>query len=242
MQANVKRKLAIGTTALAVAAFAGGAYAATQDPAAATRQAFLNDVAKRLNVSPAQLTAALRAAFDDQLQAAVAAGKLTQSQANAIKQRVQNGAMPPLGGLGFGYGGGPAPGRPPAGGGQLAAAAGYLGLTRQQLIDQLSGGKTLAQVAKARGKSVSGLESALSAAVRSRLQKAVSAKQITSAQEQQILSRLSQRIAQEVNGTGPGPGTRPPTFRGWHGPAGPPSRPGAFMPGAPPAPPPGPVY
>jgi hypothetical protein len=87
MQIGIKRKLAIGTTVLAAAAFAGGAYAARNDSPESTRQAFLNDVAKRLKVAPAKLTAALRGAFFDQLDAAVAAGKLTKTQADAIKQR-----------------------------------------------------------------------------------------------------------------------------------------------------------
>ncbi len=241
MQVNIKRKLAIGTTALAAAAFAGGAYAATQEPGATTRQAFLNDVAKRLNVNPAQLSAALRGALDDQLQAAVAAGKLTQAQADAIKQRIQNGGAQPRG-LWFGQ-------RPPGpphvavGGFGLTAAAKYLGLSERQLLDQLSAGKTLDQVAKARGKSVAGLESALSSALRSRLQKAVADKQITSAQEQQILSGLSQRLNQEINGTYPGPGFRMHgSFRSSHRPLGPPAGPGAVAPGSPPAPPSGPAY
>lgn len=242
LQTNVKRKLAIGTTALAAAAFAGGAYAATQEPGAGTRQAFLNDVAKRLNVSPAQLSAAIRGAYDDQLQAEVAAGKLTQSQANAIKQRLRTGGKLPLGPLWFRHGppGGPRPG---AGPGQLPAAAAYLGLSERQLIDQLAAGKTLSQLAKARGKSVSGLEAALSSALRSQLQKAVSDKRISSAQEQQILSRLTQRIDQEINRTWLRPGNRMrPLFPGPHGPNGPRAQPGSFAPSSPPPAPSGPAY
>ena len=52
-------------------AAAGGAYAATQTSGQNTRQAFLNDVAKRLHVTPQQLTAALNGASIDQLQAEV---------------------------------------------------------------------------------------------------------------------------------------------------------------------------
>ena len=96
MHLPIKRKLVAAATVVAAAAFGGGAYAATQS-SAPSRQAFLNDVAKRLNVSPAQLTNALKGAFDDQLQAAVAAGKLTQAQANAIKQRIQKRGSAPLG-------------------------------------------------------------------------------------------------------------------------------------------------
>jgi hypothetical protein len=216
MRISLKSKLAIGTTALAAAAFAGGAYAATQNSPGGVRQAFLNDVAKRLGVSPAQLSSALKGAYDDQLQAAVAAGKLTQAQANAIKQRAKDNGIPPLGGFGLlgppASGGkpfaGPGP-RPLAFGGSLKAAATYLGLTESQLAQDLSGGKTLAQIATARGKSVAGLEASLSAAAKTKLDKLVAGKVITSAQEQQAISRLSAAIADVVNGHPPGPGLGP---------------------------------
>ncbi|MGO9490300.1 MAG: hypothetical protein ACLQBB_14905, partial [Solirubrobacteraceae bacterium] len=71
MDRSLRGKLVMGLAALAVAAFAGGAYAATQTSGPNTRQAFLNDVAKRLNVTPRQLTAALNGATIDQLQAEV---------------------------------------------------------------------------------------------------------------------------------------------------------------------------
>ena len=60
MHPSLKRKLAIVATLLAAAAFAGGAFAATQTSATNMRQAFLQDVAKRLNVTPARLKGALR--------------------------------------------------------------------------------------------------------------------------------------------------------------------------------------
>jgi hypothetical protein len=234
VQLNVKRKLAIGTTAIAAAAFAGGAYAATQESATNARQAFLNDVAKRLNVSPKQLSAALQGGYLDQLQAAVSAGRLTQAQANAIKQRLQKtGATPPLGGRWFGplggghfFGprrggpGGPGPGFHgfragfgPAG--VLPAAASYLGISDTQLLDQLRSGKSLAEIRAVQahnGKTVAGLEAALTAAVRSRLDKLVSAKFITAAQEQRILSNLPARLDKVINATGfkAGSGRRPP--------------------------------
>jgi hypothetical protein len=95
MHPSLKRKLTIVATVLAAAAFAGGAFAATQTTAPNMRQAFLHDVAKRLNVTPARLNRALQSAFFDQLRTAVAAGRLTPAQANAISQRVQRtGAVP----------------------------------------------------------------------------------------------------------------------------------------------------
>ncbi len=60
MHPRLKRKLTIVATALAAAAFAGGAFAATQMSALNMRQAFLQDVAKRLNITPGRLMDALR--------------------------------------------------------------------------------------------------------------------------------------------------------------------------------------
>jgi hypothetical protein len=219
---HFKRKLAIATTALAAAAFAGGAYAANQDSPGVQRQAFLKDAAKRLNVTPAELSAALKGAFQDQLNAAVKAGKLTQAQADALAKRFQNGGIGPmwLGHPGFfggpggrGLGGPPGLGgagqqRPLRGAAPLAAAAKYLGLTDDQLFTQLRSGKTLAELATAHGKSVPGLEQAITAAAKAELDKAVANKRITSAQEQEALSRLAARIKNVVNGTGPRFGPR----------------------------------
>jgi hypothetical protein len=221
VQTNMKRKLAIGTTALAAAAFAGGAYAANQDSGLSSRQAFLNDLAKRLNVTPKQLSGAVQGAFIDQLQAAVAAGKLTQAQADAIKQRVQQGDAPPLGALGwFGPLGGGAWLGPDGGGGgpnfrgpdatpgearlegRLAAAAKYLGISDTQLFDQLTQGKSLAQIAQSRGKPVAGLKAAMIAAIRSKLDELVAAKEMTSADALRVLSKLSAGLDGEINGTG----------------------------------------
>jgi hypothetical protein len=90
----MRRNLAGLVVVLAVLG-AGVAYAAASSPARQTsRQAFLNDVAQRLGVSTSKLRAALRGAFDDQLTAAVAAGRLTSAEANAIKQHVAHGALP----------------------------------------------------------------------------------------------------------------------------------------------------
>jgi hypothetical protein len=206
---KIRRNLTIGVLVLAAVAFAGGAYAATQSGTDG-RQAFLNDVAKRLNVTPAQLQSALRGATLDQLQAAVKAGKLTQAQANQIAQALAQGRGPGFPFFGFRgefhrFGG-------PGFKGGLDAVASYLGLTQQQLFQQLSSGKSLAQIAKDRGKSVTGLEQALTAAAKSKLDRAVKDGRITAAEEKQLLAQISARIADEVSGTR----FEFPRFHGWH--------------------------
>ena len=50
-----------------------------------SRSEYLNDVAKRLDVSPEKLSGALKGAYLDQLDKAVSDGRLTQAQADALK-------------------------------------------------------------------------------------------------------------------------------------------------------------
>ena len=97
MSISAKRKLAVGAAGLAVLAGSGGAYAAAagtpqvaQKPAdhAAEQKAFLDDVAKRLNVTRDQLDAAVKGAAEARIDAAVAAGKLTKEQGEAAKKRL----------------------------------------------------------------------------------------------------------------------------------------------------------
>ena len=198
-----KSKLTIAAAVAALAAFAGGAYAASQN-STNPRQAFLNDVAKRLGTTPQKLDQALRSAFFDRLDAAVRAGKLTKQQADAIKRRIAQGVPVPFGAPGFfghehhGLFGGPG-----ARHGLLSAAATYLGLTPMQLASQLESGHSLAQIAKSRNKSTTGLQNAMLAAAKSRLDSAVKAKRLTSSQETQILNRLKTRISAIVNNAGP---------------------------------------
>jgi hypothetical protein len=171
MSTGFKRRLGITVVTAAVIAFAGGAYAAAQDPATSSSRSFWGDVAHRLNVTPQQLRTAIQGAAIDQVNAALAAGKLSKDQANAIKQRIEQSGGFPFFGPGFFGGprpflGGPGPFFGPLrmvgpNGALLQAAAKYLGLTAAQLKRQLASGKTLQQIAQARGKSLLGLRQAI---------------------------------------------------------------------------------
>lgn len=194
---------------IAFAAGGGVAYAATQS-SSNPRQAFVNDVAKRLHVSPQRLTSAIKAAEIDRLNAAVKGGRLTQAHANAIKHAIESKGPPFVPGAGPGplrRSPGPFGGPPGPYGGALffghgspvTAAAGYLGLSTTQLFNELRAGRSVAQIAKARGKSVSGLERAVTAAIKSRLDRAVASGHLTKSQEQQLLRTLSARLGDLIN-------------------------------------------
>ena len=199
--------LVIGAAVLAVAA-GGGAIAATKfnDPKA-TQQAIIADAAGQLGVTPAKLSAALKQAVENQIDAMVKAGTITQAQGDALKARVEAGDLPLFAGPhrgfngphGFGHHGGPfARG--------LDAAATYLGMTEQQLHQALEGGKTLAQVAKDQGKTADGLITALTNDAKQKLSTAVTNGRLTQAQADQMLKDLQSRITDLVNGRFPDPG------------------------------------
>ncbi len=82
----------------------------------------------------------------------------------------------------------------------LAAAANYLGLTQADLRTQLQAGKSLADVASAQGKSVSGLEDAIVASVTSSLDANTT---YTAAQKAAILAQVKSHLDAIVNTTYP---------------------------------------
>jgi len=228
VERGMKRKLAIGATGIAVLSGAGVAYGVTQSKDS-ERQAYLNDAAKRLNVSPGKLESALKGAFADRLDAAVKAGRLTQAEADQIKKKVEQGGVPvPGAGPGPGPGGPPGfffhhegPGGPGGPGDPIKAgidaAAKYLGLTDTQLLDKLKSGKSLADVAGTQKKDVAGLKTAIKDAVKTQLDEAVKNKGITQDQENRILDGLNQRLDGIVNQKGFGPGRAFGSRRGAHG-------------------------
>jgi hypothetical protein len=83
---------------------------------------------------------------------------------------------------------------------EAGAAAGYLGLTNAQLRAQVQAGKSLAQVAGERNKSVDGLKSTIGDAVKSVTRDRLdAARWITPAEESRLLSILPSRIDDEVD-------------------------------------------
>ena len=207
MKATKGTLLAAGAALVAVAA-GGGAIAATKMTSPkAEQQAIINDAAAQLNIPPQKLSDALTQALKNRVDQAVKDGRLTKEQGDAIKKRIDAGdaplfLAPPLGrhfgGRGFG---GPGPGfmhhpHPAA----LDAAATYLGMTQAELRTALEGGKTLAQIAKDKGKTVDGLVQAMTAEATKKIDAAVAAGKITKDQAADMKSHLNEAITDLVNG------------------------------------------
>jgi hypothetical protein len=194
----MRRKVIAGAAAALAVGGAGAGVAATkmtQSPSAESK-AVINDAAKTLGVEPSKLSAALEKAFEDRIDAAVAAGRLTKQQGDELKQRIESGDFPLFGPPAFG----PGFGAPHPFFHGLDAATTYLGLTEAQLENRVNSGKTLAQIAKAEGKSVDGLKAAMLKDAQAKLDEAVKAGRLSKAEEQQALEGLEQRIDALVNG------------------------------------------
>ena len=78
--------------------------------------------------------------------------------------------------------------------GLFRTAADYLKLTPQALLEQLRAGKSLAEIAADRGKSVDGLKQAILAAVKTHLDKRIAAGRLSADQKQAILAKLGARL------------------------------------------------
>jgi hypothetical protein len=193
-------------------------------------EAFMNSLAGRLGINREQLNEALKGARIDQINQAVAEGKLDQERANRMIQAIQSGQgmMGPGGpgreggaqrGPGQHPGGPPGQGQNPGerrggppgpemrGGGMLAANV--LGLTPEQLRAEMQAGKTLAEVAQAHGMSRDDFKSKLIAAQKARLDQAVANGRLTAEQAQQVADRFAANLDRMLD-IKPGQRQRPP--------------------------------
>jgi hypothetical protein len=183
-----------------------------------TASTFLAKVAAKLGISEDKLSTAVDQAYNETLDDAVTAGRLTQSQADALKQRGFDFA--PQFGPRFGE-------RGPLGGVQLTnAAAAALGMSVDDLTAQLKDGKSLVDVAAAQGISQEKLTTDLLAQVKSQLDGLVSGGKLTQAQADNMYSQTESNIDKIVTGTSGFGGPCGP--RGWpHGGLGPGPTPGS---------------
>jgi hypothetical protein len=150
----------------------------------------------------ADVQSSIVAAFKAKLDARVTAQKLTQTRADALLNRFQQHLAKFLN---HQFKGKPGALRGAAriavGAVMRKAAAQYLGLSRAELRQQLRG-HSLAQLAEAQsaqGKSVQGLEDAMIAAVKAKLDTTVSKGRLSQARADKILARVQAHIGDVVN-------------------------------------------
>jgi lambda repressor-like predicted transcriptional regulator len=170
---NGRRWIVIAGAGLAALVGGGAALAASgsSDPASD----FLGDVANRLGISKDKLEGAIDDAAIARIDRAVANGDLTKQQGEELKKRVRSGDGPvvlpgfrgpklgvgPLGPPEEGFLHGPVPGFD-----LIDKAADYLGMDAADVREALGDGKSLADLAKDKGKSVDGLKETLRDAIR----------------------------------------------------------------------------
>jgi hypothetical protein len=141
-------------------------------------------------------------ALKDALKSLVTDGTLTQAQADKVAttldQKLPKRGPGGPGHMGMRMRGGPAHLEP-------ADVAKVIGITPAELRTQLEAGKTLAQIAAAKGMSKATLISQLVKAAEAELAQAVTAGRISQAQADTIKSTLTARITEKVDKVGPGP-------------------------------------
>lgn len=164
------------------------------------------DLAKAKNIDTATIVTAIVDAEKVSLTQAVTDGKLTQAQADAMLANAQtratdmvNGAMP-TGGKG---GKGGIGGRGPGGGAAMTAVAKALSTDEATLRTELQAGKSVADLAKAKGVDTATIVTAIVDAEKAALAQAVTDGKLTQAQADVMLANAQTRATDMVNGVMP---------------------------------------
>ena len=207
-----KRKWLIAAAgATLVVALGTGGVMAQSATGNGTGSTFLDRVAQKLGIDTPKLQQAITDTRNEDVDSAVQNGDLTQKQADALKQRIQN--MPGFGGRGFGGPGGIGRGGPKGGFGPgfefglgtgLADAsqkfADYLAITTDQLKSELQADNaTIATVAAAHGKSRDQLKALIIDGARIHLDQTLNG-DLSQERKDAILKTLSDNIDKLLDG------------------------------------------
>ena len=189
-------RYAVVAVAGAAALLVGGGAALagpSGDERSARCDARLARVAEHRGVSVAELEAQIKERMLARVAAALEAEKISPERAAKLRERIAAADLCER----------PRHGHVRAGlRGILGGAAHYLGLTKEELREQLPG-TSLSALAAKQGKSVEGLKAAMIGAAKEKLAKAVAAGRITQARADQALERLAHRIDRLVSKTFP---------------------------------------
>ena len=198
---------AAGAALLVAGLGAAGAIAASRmlSPNEESK-AIIDDAASQLGVEPSELSDALKEALKNRIDEAVDEGRLSEEQAKALEERIDESDYPLLGGP-WKFGLGPrGPGLEGFGllghfGGfkLLSTAASYLGITEAELREALED-QTLAEIAKDHGETAAGLVQQLVATQTKRIDEALADGRITDEQATALKADLQDRMEAFVNG------------------------------------------
>ena len=215
-----------GTAAGIVAAQTGGSTpAATEDQATSTpksgdsdsstpddsnatdketrRDEYLDALADNLGISREALDGALSDTALEMVDKALADGKITQDEADKIKEKINSGDFPFFGGPGFGHGFAKGFRAGFCAGANIEDIADFLGVDVSVVRDGLMNEQSLAQIAEANGKSRDELKSYLTSNVTDKLTQAVTDGDITQAQADEKLQNFTDNLDEMIDRTGP---------------------------------------
>ncbi|MPZ49817.1 MAG: hypothetical protein GEU75_11085 [Dehalococcoidia bacterium] len=158
-------------------------------------------LAGKLGVSVEILKAAQKAAFEQAINEAVAAGRLTEQQGERLKSRAGDRGFP-----GFGRG----PGMAKAAGKgiiealrtALSAAAEVIGISEDELKQELRSGKSVAEIAAANGVERDDLEEELTDALKAAIAAAQADGKITAEQAARLTNALEEHIDKAIDHKG----------------------------------------
>ncbi|HYI14749.1 MAG TPA: hypothetical protein VEX37_05130 [Thermomicrobiales bacterium] len=194
-----RRWIAGGMLGLALGAvlLGGTAFAQSDTEGSAPSQSFIDRLAEKLGLAPDELERTIDETQDDMIDDAVTNGRLTEEQGQALKERDAFGpglfqAMPGRAEFGrhlFGYL-------------DIAVStiASELGMTTEELRDELTSGSTLSDVITEHGSTVEEIVTALVAEAETELDEAVANGGLTQEQADRMLSNLPERLTQMIEG------------------------------------------
>jgi len=199
----MKRWLLGAAVALGIILVGAGAVMA-QSSGNGGSPTFLDRVAQKLGIETGQLRDAIKSARNDEIDARVQSGELTQQQADRLKQKLEH--LPDDFGFGFGRARHGAPKLGFGAGMTPQKLADFLGISVDQLAMELrADNATLASVAAAHGKSRDELKQFIADTADANIDQAVADGRLTQQRADDLKQRLQDRLDQLVD-------ARPGTF------------------------------
>jgi uncharacterized protein YidB (DUF937 family) len=207
----MSRVLKIGVAIIAVAALAAGAVGfvnaqSGEGDAAGHQSDFIEKLAGHLGIDTETLLQAIRDTQIDQLDEAVADGRVPEDRAADIRERIESGDAPL-----FPFGRGPGH-HMIFGIAAVRQTAEFLNIDAEAVVQALQDGGTLAGVAEANGKTPDELAAYLLSELRDAVQQGVDNNRITQERADEILANAPDKIDALINQAGPFRGPR-----GWQG-------------------------